>query len=103
LNIATWIDEQWVLSADEAHAAWHAKQGPMRLLFAGRFIDDKGVPTLLDALEIASEAGCDATVTLIGEAELRERCASFATAGSDTGRPQTRTGPEARCTFARSA
>lgn len=78
LNIATWIDEQWILSAVEAHAAWYAKQGPVRLLFAGRLIDDKGVPTLLDALEVASRAGCDAVVTLIGDGELRERCASFA-------------------------
>ncbi len=78
LNIATWIDEQWIVNADEAQAAWHAKQGPVRLLFAGRLIDDKGVPTLLEALEIASKAGCDADVTLIGEGELRERCESFA-------------------------
>src|SRR5258708_9785876 len=40
---ATWIDEEWVLTDEDARTAWDAKAGPTRLLFAARLIAVKGV------------------------------------------------------------
>ncbi len=78
INTATWIDAESILSQTQAHDAWLAKSGPVRLLFAGRLVEDKGVPELLEALEIAAAAGCTATVTIIGQGEWRDRCAALA-------------------------
>ena len=77
VNVATWIDARWILRADEARAAWRRKRGPVRLLCAGRLVDDKGVPGLLRALSLAGASGCDAEITLVGEGELREQCETF--------------------------
>ena len=35
---ATWVDEEWILSEEEAREAWAAKRGPVRMLFASRLI-----------------------------------------------------------------
>jgi len=48
-----------------------AHDGPLRLLWIGRYAPWKGLPTLLDALELAFAGGLDATVELRG-AELTD-------------------------------
>ena len=47
---ATWLNEEWILGDDEAIEAWDAKEGPVRLLFVGRLLPEKGVPQLLSAI-----------------------------------------------------
>ena len=56
---ATWLNADWILGDEEAVAAWSAKDGPVRLLFAARLIPDKGVAVLLSAIESALAAGAD--------------------------------------------
>jgi glycosyltransferase involved in cell wall biosynthesis len=56
---ATWLNEEWILGEDEALASWDAKEGPVRMLFVGRLIPEKGVPALLAAIEAAAAAGSD--------------------------------------------
>lgn len=68
---ASWLDDAHILSEQEARAKWRAK--PDRLLFAGRLIEDKGVATLLAALE-----QCAVAVDLIGEGPLAEACRRLA-------------------------
>ena len=75
---ATWLNEDWILGDDEAEAAWAAKDGHVRLLFAARLIPQKGVAVLLAAIEAASAAGADIEVSIIGTGPLLQECITFA-------------------------
>ncbi len=78
---ATWIDEKWILGEELADAAWEAKQGTVRLLFAGRLIFDKGVGVLLEAIGQAAAARAELEVTIMGAGPLRDTLAGFLQAG----------------------
>ena len=77
---ATWLDEEWILSEDEARDAWAAKRGPVRMLFASRLIPEKGVFTLLSAIKAVAEVGTDVEFSIhpIGEGGLRDECVAAA-------------------------
>ena len=83
---ATWLNEEWLLGEKEARAHWAAKQGPVRMLFAGRLVQEKGVSVLLSAIRAAAQAGTDVelSIHLIGNGSLRDEC--IAVAQSLTGR-----------------
>ena len=68
---ATWINDDWVLNRDQARTAWETKRGPVRLLFAGRLIEDKGVQILLRAI---SDLRGKVVITIIGEGPLKDAC-----------------------------
>ena len=69
---ATWVNEEWILSDERAAAAWDAKQGATRLIFAGRLVAEKGVDVLLRAIDEARDARVE--ITIIGEGPMRDQC-----------------------------
>jgi glycosyltransferase involved in cell wall biosynthesis len=73
---ATWLNEEWILGEEEALECWAAKQGPVRMLFAGRLVPEKGVSVLLSAIRAAAEAGPDVEFSIhpIGSGSLRDEC-----------------------------
>jgi glycosyltransferase involved in cell wall biosynthesis len=77
---ATWLDEDWILSEGDAREAWAAKRGPVRMLFAGRLIPQKGVFVLLSAIEAAAQVGTDVEFSIhpIGDGGLRDECIAAA-------------------------
>jgi glycosyltransferase involved in cell wall biosynthesis len=75
---ATWLNEEWILEEDEAVAAWDAKEGPIRMLFAARLLPQKGVWVLLTAIQSAAEAGTDVAFSIIGSGSLRDECIAAA-------------------------
>jgi glycosyltransferase involved in cell wall biosynthesis len=81
---ATWLNADWLLDDDEAEAAWAAKEGPVRLLFAAQLIAGKGVAVLLSAIRAAAAAGADVEISIIGAGPLRDQCIAFAE--SDVGK-----------------
>jgi glycosyltransferase involved in cell wall biosynthesis len=77
---ATWLNEEWIVTEAEALESWALKQGPVRMLFAGRMIPEKGVSVLLAAIKVAVEAGTDAEFSIhpIGNIAMREECMAVA-------------------------
>lgn len=72
---ASWIDAAVVLSPEDARARWRQRAGTLRLLFAGRLQDDKGVRVLLEALKALRTAGDTAVhVSIIGAGPLQPLC-----------------------------
>ena len=75
---ASWIDEAIVLSDAAAQARWQQRRGdaaPLRLLFAGRLQEDKGLHVLFDALQRLRRAGRTCVqVSIIGAGELEGAC-----------------------------
>jgi glycosyltransferase involved in cell wall biosynthesis len=73
---ASWIRDRDVLEPARAIATWDQKsEGPVRALFAGRLVADKGVNVILDALPHLT--GANVELTCMGEGpladELRKR------------------------------
>jgi glycosyltransferase involved in cell wall biosynthesis len=80
---ATWIDECTILTDHQCALAWNSKSGNARLLFAGRLLPEKGVKTLLEAIEkVQNEISVG--ITIIGEGALAEECASFSRQSSSS-------------------
>jgi glycosyltransferase involved in cell wall biosynthesis len=75
---ATWLNDEWILGAEEADASWATKEGPVRLLFASRLIAEKGVGVLLSAIEKAAAAGANVQVSIIGTGPMLDDCIAFA-------------------------
>lgn len=80
---ATWLDEEWILSEEEARQLWAAKRGPVRMLFAGRLVREKGVYVLLSAIKAAAEVGTDVEFSIIGDGALRDECVAVARSLTD--------------------
>ena len=77
---ATWVDDEWILSEGQAHEAWAAKRGPVRMLFAGRLIPEKGISVLLSAIKLAVEVATNVEFSIhpIGDGHLHDECAAAA-------------------------
>ena len=76
---ASWIDEAIVLSDAAAQARWQARTSDgapvLRLLFAGRLQEDKGLHVLFDALQRLRSAGrVRVQVSIIGSGDLEAAC-----------------------------
>jgi glycosyltransferase involved in cell wall biosynthesis len=79
---ASWIDESNIASDTRVKEVWSNKlaeaAGPLKLLFAGRLSLEKGVPGLLDALDLAEAKGLPVHLDVLGEGELLARCQASA-------------------------
>jgi glycosyltransferase involved in cell wall biosynthesis len=76
---ASWIDEAIVLGDAVARARWQARRldgkPVLRLVFAGRLQEDKGLHVLFDALQRLRRAGrTRVQVSIIGAGELEGAC-----------------------------
>ena len=85
---ASWIDEAIVLGDAVAQERWRARLGDagrvLRLLFAGRLQEDKGLHVMFDALRRLRSAGCTrVNVTIIGAGGLEGVCREQAKLSDD--------------------
>jgi glycosyltransferase involved in cell wall biosynthesis len=79
---ATWIDADDLLDEDAAQRLWSEKMGkPVRFLFAGRMVGEKGIEILLAAAQTLAKAGVHGALHFIGDGPLR----SSVTAASNDG------------------
>ena len=54
--------------------------GGLRLLFAGRLTEEKGVRVLLEALRLVNNEGLNVELDILGAGELRDECQRVASA-----------------------
>jgi glycosyltransferase involved in cell wall biosynthesis len=83
---ASWIDEDVILSREQAEAVWAEKlrdtSRPLRVGFAANLIPSKGVPVLLAALKILESRGVAIEVRMYGKGDLLDECSAFAAGAS---------------------
>ncbi len=76
---ATWIDEDVVLTDEAADLAWNAKPiSPLKLIFAGRVTDHKGITPLLDAIKSLASSGVRVHVDIMGQGDRLDACKELA-------------------------
>lgn len=71
---ATWIEEEEILEEQAARRAWDAKGERVRVLFAARLVEEKGVHLVLEAVRQLSARGVEIDLDVIGDGPLREAC-----------------------------
>lgn len=75
---ASWIAEGDLLAEPAAEAAWREKPAEPRFLLAARLVREKGIGTLLAALEVLEARGRAVTVDVIGAGPMAAECAALA-------------------------
>ena len=79
---ASWIDEQDILTDVEAERAWQRKLAapdfPLKILFVGRLVPDKGVQILLKALRQLGAGDTPIMLSILGEGDLKSECTTLA-------------------------
>jgi len=74
---AVWINDEDILDAAAAEASWRSKVGePVRILFAGRLSQAKGVQVLLEALRLLEGRRSEILVDIIGRGDMESACRS---------------------------
>lgn len=77
---AVWVNDGDILDDSTAHSLWEAKVAePIRFLFAGRLVVNKGVDILLAALRSIDARGVRIRIDIIGSGEMRQACVTAAT------------------------
>jgi glycosyltransferase involved in cell wall biosynthesis len=73
---ASWIDEENVLDESSAIALWKNKSNlpHLRILFAGRLVEEKGLRVLLDAMRLLNADGFQIAFDIMGEGPLLKEC-----------------------------
>lgn len=79
---ATWVNAEDVLDDERARESWVQKMGqPVRFLFAGRLVAEKGIDILLAAAHTLAKAGVHGALHLIGDGPLRSAAAAAESPG----------------------
>jgi glycosyltransferase involved in cell wall biosynthesis len=70
---ASWVNAEDVLDDLQAESLWDLKMlEPVRFLFAGRLVAEKGVKILLEAVEKLTAAGVHGAMHVMGQGPLRD-------------------------------
>lgn len=76
---STWLDSEHLLSENEAQSKlMNANNHPLRLLFAGRLIESKGVFVLFEAINSLNKNGTVVHIDIMGSGDLEAQCKEFA-------------------------
>ena len=78
---ATWIDAENILNDDDLHTLIARKKAeiaqPIKLVFAGRLVFEKGILLLIKAASELIEAGHALTLDIYGDGSLMQECADL--------------------------
>jgi glycosyltransferase involved in cell wall biosynthesis len=80
---ATWVNDEDILDEARARSLWDAKMHePVRFLFAGRLVEEKGIGVLLEAVDKAAAAGVHGALHVIGDGPMRDHVIAAQRSGS---------------------
>jgi glycosyltransferase involved in cell wall biosynthesis len=85
INSASWIDDEVILSPEEAALSWREKSIPQRPLRVGlfsRLVAGKGVLVLIEAMKRLEQRGVSICLDIYGNGELLEVCEEAAKCGA---------------------
>jgi glycosyltransferase involved in cell wall biosynthesis len=75
---ASWIDEESIISENEAHDVWRRKRNSsspkLSILFAGRLEPQKGLLVLLDAMRLLALKDLPIQLDILGSGDLAMKC-----------------------------
>lgn len=73
---ASWINDDIILSNQDANESWNHKIGAqsLKIVFAGRLTISKGIPTLLEALILLDARNIPIQIDILGQGELLNAC-----------------------------
>jgi glycosyltransferase involved in cell wall biosynthesis len=78
VNPASWIDEADVISVEDAQTLWRNKTvspgSPLRILYAGRLVAEKGLPVLLQSMRLLANEDITIQLDILGEGPLEADC-----------------------------
>jgi len=80
---ASWIDDQYILSHDDAVRSWARKissRSRLNVVYVGKLVEAKGVAVLLDAMKKLDHDGVPVHLDILGEGELLQDCQDEANA-----------------------
>jgi glycosyltransferase involved in cell wall biosynthesis len=81
---SSWVNDEEIVGTEEHERAWRAKEASssadVKLLFAGRFVFEKGIDVLLNAARLLDAEGLKFQLDVIGEGPLRGDCVAAAEA-----------------------
>jgi glycosyltransferase involved in cell wall biosynthesis len=87
VNPATWVNDEDVISDEEAECCWAAKDPTrterIRLLFAGRLVTQKGTRVLIEAARLAAQRGTPIEIDIVGEGPELDLCRTAAGASTN--------------------
>ncbi len=84
---ATWINDEDLISSADAERCWAAKDPVrterVRLLFAGRLVQQKGLLVLIEAARLAAERGTAVDIDIVGEGPELPLCQAAVAASTN--------------------
>lgn len=85
INSASWIDEDAILSGEEAHLEWGKKRETevaLRIGLFSRLVSDKGILVLLGAMKRLEQRGVSVHLDVYGTGDLLVACQEVARSGA---------------------
>jgi glycosyltransferase involved in cell wall biosynthesis len=73
---ASWVDDSDIISAESANKRWNKKleSASLKIIFAGRLIESKGILILLEALMALDQKRVPMQIDILGQGELFHAC-----------------------------
>lgn len=74
---ASWIDEEITLTTQEANDSWQEKPAHLQILVAARFVEEKGIASVIAAIEEAEKQQVPVSIDFIGEGQMKNQLISL--------------------------
>lgn len=77
INPATWIDKENIIKESEIVKKYRLNRPVISIIFPSRLQKEKGVLTLLNAIDILNSENIEVKITIMGDGSLKNVCKKF--------------------------